>query len=291
MVRWLARLLKDPPPGFVFELSEAGIAMGRTTRPPQFGFRPLEPDVLAISPVRDNVLRLDALTAEVQALAAAPEVRKRQGAVVILPDGSVRVSVLDFDAFPSDAAQQLSLVRFRIKKSLPYDLEGASLSYWAQASGGGRVDVVAAVTPLELVARYEAAFRAAGFQPGLVTTSSLAAMSLVRGDDPAVVAKLSGRVLTLSVVQRALLKLLRSIEMAEGTAEEVLEHLHPTFAYAEDHLAARPRRLLTCGLNGQDVGAFESELGVTAEPLRSRFGAVAGHNAGLLGCLESLEEA
>ncbi|MBM3747123.1 MAG: hypothetical protein FJW34_15150 [Acidobacteria bacterium] len=291
MGRWLARLLKDPPPGYVFELSEAGIAMGRTTRPPQFGFRPLEPDVLAISPVRDNVLRLEALTAEVQALAAAPESRKRQGVVVILPDGSVRVSVLDFDAFPSDAAQQLSLVRFRIKKSLPYDLEGASLSYWAQTSGGGRVDVVAAVAPLELVARYEAAFRAAGFQPGLVTTSSLAAMNLVRGDDPAVVAKLSGRVLTLSVVEGAAPKLLRSIEVAEGTAEEILGHLHPTFAYAEDHLAARPRRLLTCGFDARDAGAFESELGVTAEPLQSRWGAAAGHNAGLLGCLESLEEA
>jgi len=294
MARWLARLLKDPPPGFVFELSEAGIAMARTTQPPKFEFRPLEPDVLSVSPVRDNVLRLEALTAEVRALAQLTETRKHPGAVVLLPDGSVRVSVLDFDAFPSDAAQQLSLIRFRLKKSLPFDLEASSLSYSVQAVGGGRVDVVTAVAPLEIVARYEAAFRAAGFHPGLVTTSTLATLNLVRGETAVVLVKLSGRVLTLSLSQRSMLKLLRTIELADGTPEEILGHLHPTFAYAEDQLAARPERLLVCGFDGHGpelAGAFERELGVAAEPLRSRFGTAGAHNAGLLGCLEFLERA
>jgi len=294
MVRWLTRLLKDPPPGFVFELSEGGIAMARTTEPPQFGFRPLGPDVLSVSPVRDNVLRLEALTAEVRALAQVTETRKRPGAVVLLPDGSVRISVLDFDAFPSDAAQQLSLVRFRLKKSLPFDLEASSLSYSVQAAGGGRVQVVAAVAPLEIVARYEAVFRAAGFHPGLVTTSTLAALNLVRGEGAVVLVKLSGRVLTLSLWQGGVLKLLRTIELADGTFEEILGHLHPTLAYAEDQLAARPERLLVCGFDGQNqeaAGEFERELAVGAEPLRSRFGAAGAHNAGLLGCLEFLERA
>lgn len=291
--RWFAGLLKDPPPGHVFELSEAGIAMARTTHPPKFGFQPLEPDVLSVSPVRDNVLRLEALTAQVRALAPASESRKRNRAVVVLPDGSVRVSVLDFDAFPSDPAQQLSLVRFRLKKSLPFDLEASSLSYDAQPTGGGRLDVVVAVTPLEVVARYEAAFRAAGFHPGLVTTSTLAALKLVRGGAPAVLAKLSGTVLTLSVVAGRALKLLRLIELAEGTPVEILGHLYPTFAYAEDRLGGRPERLLLCGFDGAgaEAGAvFERELGLAVEPLRSKFGLAGAHNAGLLGSLESLEE-
>ena len=292
--RWLARWLKDPPPGYVFEVSEAGIAVGRNTRPPQVGFQPLEAEVIAVSPVRDNVLRLEALTDQVRALAPAGDSRKRQRAVLILPDGSARVSVLDFDAFPSDAAQQAALVRFRIKKSLPYALEVSSLSYYAQAVGAGRMDVVVAVTPREVIARYEAAFRAAGFHPGLVTTSTLAALSLVRGQEPAVVVKLTGPVLTLSVVQGSRLKLLRTIELGEGTAEEILGHLHPTFAYAEDHLATRPQRFLVCGFDGAAAAfgaALQYELGLAAEPLRSRFGAVGAYNAGLLGCLESVEEA
>ncbi len=286
-------LLKDPPPGHIFELSEAGVAMVRTGHPRQFGFQPLEPDVLSVSPLRDNVLRLEELAARVRALAPALESRKRQRAVLILPDGGVRVTVLDFDAFPSEAGQQLSLVRFRLRKSLPFDLDASALSYYPQAAGGGRVDVVAAVAPLEVVARYEAAFRAAGYHPGLVTTSTLAALNLVRGKAPAVLVKLSGRVLTLSLVEGGALKLLRSIELAEGTAEEILEHLYPTFAYAEDNLAARPQRLLTCGLDGVEADlreTLEAEWNLAAEPLRSRYGAVAAHNAGLLGCLESVEE-
>src|SRR4029078_745555 len=103
----------------------------------------------------------------------------------------------------------LSLVRFRIKKSVPYDVESAALSYWPQPVGGGsrKCEVVVAVAPVEIVARYEAPFRAAGIDPGIVTTSSLAALELIDEKGIAVVAKLSGRVLMAMVVDKGLLKL------------------------------------------------------------------------------------
>lgn len=291
--RWFANLLKDPPPAYAFELSEAGIAMARcTARSPQIGFQPLEPDVLSVSPVRDNVLRLEALTARIQALAPRPDSRKRQRAVLILPDGSARVSVVDFDAFPSQPDQQLSLVRFRLKKSLPYDVDSSRLSYFAQPAGDGHpLDVVVAVTPLEIITRYEAPFRAAGFHPGLVTTSTLAAVQLTPRHNLAVLVKLGGRVLTISVLQRGLLKLLRSIELGAADAEEILGHLHPTLAYCEDQLAARPEIVLLCGFGSasQQVGTvFQTELNLPVQPLRSRFGDPDQFNAGLLGCLESM---
>ena len=88
---------------------------------------------------------------------------------LILPDYCTRLAVLDFDSFPSDAAQQLSLIRFRLKRSVPFDVESAAISYWAQPAADKKMDVVAAVAPLEIVSRYEAPFRAAGMLPGLVT--------------------------------------------------------------------------------------------------------------------------
>src|SRR5512140_61126 len=158
---FLTSLLKDPPPAFVFELSEAGIAVARTTSPPQIGFRAIEPQVITVSPVEDNVLKPDILAGHVRALAPARDGRKRQPAALVLPDCGIRVSVLDFDAFPAEAEDQLSLVRFRIKKSLPFDLEGAKVGYHAQANGRGKQrDVVVVVAPIETVARYEAPFRA-----------------------------------------------------------------------------------------------------------------------------------
>jgi type IV pilus assembly protein PilM len=294
IARSILRLFDDPAPHFAFELSEAGIAVARGGRPPRIGFQPLAPDVISVSPVRDNVLRPEALAAQVQAL-AAPLQKKRQRAVLILPDFSVRVVVLDFDAFPDDREQQLSLLRFRLRKSLPFDVESAALSYYPQLgrTSGKRRDVVVAVAPMEILARYEAPFRAAGFHPGLVTTSALCALELMRGAGLAVLAKLDGRTLTLAVADRGVLKLLRTLELAHGSAAEIVSHLHPTFAYIEDHLAARPEKVLVCGagtLAEELRQEFEGEAGTPVEPLRSRYGAPHHYDAGLLGYLESVEE-
>ncbi|MGO9097094.1 MAG: hypothetical protein ACLQGV_17960 [Bryobacteraceae bacterium] len=292
--RAISRLFQDPPPRFVFELSEAGIAVAQTGRPPSIAFQPLEPDVLSVSPVRDNVLRMEALSARVQALAGPPG-KKRQRTVVILPDFCVRVVVLDFDAFPNEPEQQLSLVRFRLRKSLPFDVESAGLSYYPQPNGtpGKRRDVVVAVAPMEILARYEAPFRAAGLQPGLVTTSALCALELLRGAGLAVLVKLAGRALTLAVAGHGTLKLVRTLELADGSAAEIVSHLYPTFAYIEDHLDAKPEKVLVCGpepLARQLLQECEAETGIPVEPLRSRLGVPHHYNAGLLGYLEAAEE-
>jgi type IV pilus assembly protein PilM len=293
---FLRKLLSDPPPRYAFEISQAGLAAARTGTPPQTSFEPLDPDVISVSPVHDNVLRMEALTARVQALAPARD-KKRQRAALILPDYCVRVSVLDFDSFPSDAGQQLSLVRFRVKKSLPFDLDSARVSYFAQLNGKSPkgVDVVTAVTPLEILARYELPFRSAGFHTGVVTTSTLAALEMIRGKGVYVFAKVSGRVLTLAVIAGGVLKLLRSIELAEaGSVPEIVSHLYPTFAYVEDQLASAPEKLIVCGFP-QFVDELRDELAGEAdleiEPLRSRYGAPDQSNAGLLGYLEAFEEA
>jgi len=284
---FMTTLLRDPAPRWAFELSEAGLAVARAARPPETGFHPLDPDVISPSPVRDNILRMEALSARVQALAPRGE-KKRQRAVLILPDYAVRVSVLDFDSFPSDAGQQLSLVRFRIKKSLPFDIDAAGVSYFPQPAAG-RVDVVVAVAPLEIIARYELPFRSAGYHPGLVTTSTLCALELVKSTGPALLARVSGRTLTLAVLDADRLRLLRSIELA-GDAGEIASHLYPTFAFMDDQLGAGPRQVFTCGLTAHANQELSEEIGQTCEPLRSRFGIPDQFNAGLLGYLESLEQ-
>ncbi len=289
----LRKLLNDPPARYAFEISEAGIAAARTAPTPQTSFQPFDSDVISVSPVRDNVQRMEALTAQVRALAPRGE-KKRQRAAVIVPDYAVRVSVLDFDSFPSDTAQQLSLVRFRIKKSLPFDLDSAGLSYFAQPSAGKSVDVVVAVAPLEILARYELPFRTAGFHAGMLTTSTLAALELVPGEGNYVFAKLSGSVLTIAVTARGSLKLLRSIELAERSAAEVASHLFPTFAYVEDQLQTPPEKLIVCGFPhaARDLSEeLAREVSLEIEPLRSRFGVPDQNNAGLFGYLEAQEVA
>jgi len=288
-------LLKDPPPAHVFEVSEAGIAVAEVARQPKISFAALERDVISVSALRDNVLRPEALLNQVRAATPGDGSRKRRRAALILPDYAVRVSVLDFDNFPTDTREQASLVRFRLKRSVPFDVESAAMGFQAQRdhNGGKRVDVVVAVAPLEIVAPYEAPFRLAGFQTGWVTTSTLAALELAPNTGLKVLAKLTGRILSLAVLNHGSLKLIRSIELSDFTAEEIAGHLFPTLAYAEDQLSASPDTLLICGFGATTEGTrqwLQSELGVPTVPLASRYGQPGELNAGLLGYLEKLKE-
>jgi type IV pilus assembly protein PilM len=287
------RLIEDPPPEFVFELSPAGIAWARHAGGLRLGFEPLEPGVLVVSPLKDNVARPDELISRIRTLAPPNGRPRRRTAALILPDYCARVAVLDFDAFPSEPQEQASLVRFRIKKSIPFDLESARLSYQVQTagSGGKKYQVVVAVAALEIVARYEAGFRAAGFEPGYVTTSSLAALALVGAGGIRALAKLSGETLAVTVLEGERLRLVRSVELPALTVEEVMAVLYPTFAYIEDELAAQPERLLVCGFGemaGELAAHLEGEFGVPVQPLGSRFAEPDQTNAGLFGYLEAL---
>jgi type IV pilus assembly protein PilM len=289
----LTELITDPPPAYLFELSEAGIAytvLEKGAPAASVQFRPLDAGVLSVSPLHDNVQQPEILAAQVAGLVPANGARKRRRAALILPDYAARIAVLDFDAFPTDPADQLSLVRFRIKKSIPFDIESATVSYHVQRGHGRtKIEVVAAVIALEIVARYEAPFRAANYVPGFVTTSALAALNLVQAEGIAVLAKLSGQALSVMVLDGPALRLARCVELEEASNEEMLAVLYPTLAYIEDELNSRASRLLLCGFGDASALAAEwqPELGVAIEPVHSRIGAAGPYNSGLLGYLET----
>ena len=283
-------ILRDPPPGMAFEISEEGIAAARIGARVEMEFQPLRPGVLSISPVRENVLEEEAFLAAVKQVAATQAAWKRKGAALILPDYSARITVLDFDQFPADAKEQLALIRFRLKRSVPFDVDTAAISYAVQA-GAGNADVVGVMTPQEIVARYEAPFRAAGMNPGLVTVSSLAALELAPETGLNVFAKLAGRVLTVLVRNKSVLKMARCVELPSADLEDVAAVLAPTFVYVEDNLGGRAEKLTLCGFGERTDEAqrrFTEELGVEVEPLRSPLGTPGEGNAGLLGYLRSV---
>jgi hypothetical protein len=154
--------------------------------------------------------------------------------------------VLDFDTFPAKPEDQLPLLQFRLKKILPYDIDSAAISYVTQPLNKfGKHEVVAVATPLEVVARYEAPFRAANVHAGVVTISHLAMLDLVPPQGVTIVAKLSGDLITVMAVENGVLRLARSLELSERTLDEIAADLYPTFAYCEDSLGSRPEAIPT----------------------------------------------
>jgi len=70
--------------------------------------------------------------------------------MVILPDFAARMAVLDFSQFPADPDEQRALVRFRMKKTVPFDVDAAAVSCLVQPrpEGTKEVDVLATLVSL-----------------------------------------------------------------------------------------------------------------------------------------------
>ena len=246
-----------------------------------------------MSPVHDNIQQPHVLLEHIRALVPPNGHRKRRAAV-ILPDYCARIAVLDFDTFPSDPGEQQALVRFRLKKSVPFEVDTAMVSYVEQprsSTTGPKVEILAAVMSSEIVQQYEAPFRAAGFHPGLITTSSIAALNLLDADGITLLVKLSGRILSVLVLADDVVKLARCIEMDEAGVSDIESVLHPTIAYIEDELKSRPQMVWLAGFGGEAAEfapRWESEWGIAVQPIRSRLGSPNRNNSGLLGYLESV---
>src|SRR5579871_1589140 len=218
----LANLFKDPPPTHVFEVSERGLAFAEVGEPRNAGFTPFEAGVVQVSPVHDNIQQAAVVEERIR-ISFPGNGKSKHRAALILPDYCARVAVLDFDAFPDQQDERMALLRFRMKKSVPFDVDSAMVSYAIQPlkkeAGDTKVEVLVAIMAAEIVSRYEAPFRALQYQPGMVTTSTLAALNLVEADESSMFVKLSGRVLSLMVLQGSVIKLARCIELDSDHAE------------------------------------------------------------------------
>ena len=133
---------------------------------------------------------------------------------LVVPDAAVRVLLLDFDALPAKAAEALPVVRFRLKKLLPFDADGAAVSYQVMATTRDGLQVLAVAMPREVQAEYESLVREAGFEPGAVLPSTLAALAgLAEGETPMLVVNAGLEGVTTAIVKSGVLLLHRTVDL------------------------------------------------------------------------------
>jgi type IV pilus assembly protein PilM len=170
--------------------------------------------------------------------------------IVIVPDASIRTLLLDFDALPAKPEEVEPVIRFRLKKSLPFDVDDAVVSYEI-TRGKGNVRVVAAVSPRSIIEEYEAAFRAEGYLPGVVLSSSIAALGIVDGQRPTLVLKVDANNITITAAEKQELRLIRTLDNPRGpdvTASELAEGVLPSIVFFEDTFAARIEQIYVGGV-------------------------------------------
>ena len=175
---------------------------------------------------------------------------KTRQTTLIVPDAAARVLLLDFDTLPGKISEALPIVRFRLKKMLPFESDVAAVSYQVMSSSRGLVKVLAVAMPREVIDEYESAVREAGYEPGALLPSTLAALAAIdeslsldrstnnrsNGDrGAALVVNASNHAVTTAIVREGIVLLHRSIDLGlDARVEEEAEAVLEAAAEAED---------------------------------------------------------
>lgn len=187
-----------------------------------------------------------------------------QDVIAVLPDSAVRVTLLDFESLPERRQEADAAVRFRLRKSLPFDIEKAALSFEAQQTPQG-LHVAAAVVLHSVLEEYESAFRAAGCSPGVVLPSSLGALGAVDEEQPTMLLKIGQDATSIAVVNNGQLLLFRILEGAGAlTAERIADDIYPSMVYFQDNYGVSVAQLLVSGVRefNELSRALEQQTGV-----------------------------
>jgi len=236
-MRWLDA---TPHPTLAIEFTPEQVSAARFTRTGSldgFAVEALPPGALVPSAIETNIVNPIAVKAAVAAVSKTLKL-KDEDAALIVPDPVIRVFVQHFDDFPRSTEEAIPMLRWKLKKSVPFEVDETLLSYMRQQPRGAGVDVVTAIARLRIIKEYEALLEAQGVRAGVVLSSTLTAISLLEDSKPTLLARLSGTSLTTAIVREGVLAGYRCTELpttaAEITPHMLLEEVYPLAAYYQD---------------------------------------------------------
>ena len=163
---------------------------------------------------------------------------KNQPIALFVPDEVVRVFVLHFDVFPRSSAEAIPMLRWRLKKSVPFEAEETLISYMRQSPREEGVDIVTSLSRLRIIKEYESLIESSGATAGVVLSSTLAAIPLLNDDRPTMMARLSGTTLTTVIAREGVLCGYRctdlSAELDTLDPRVLLDEIFPVATYYQD---------------------------------------------------------
>jgi len=286
-VRWLDAM---PHPPLACEIAATHVAVARGW---PHALEPLPEGAVAPSPVELNLADAGAVTARLQSVLGRLAARPGDAAL-LLPDQVVRVFLLHFETFPRRAEEAVPLLRWRLKKSVPFDVQDTVVSYALQAAppaAPGGVEVLAAVARHRVVRQYEEVLEGAGLRPGVVVSSTLAALALAGEDRATLVARITGRTLTTVIARGETVCVYRCTDLPADAARvapaAVLDEIYPAIAYFQDTWRENVAEVKLAGFGGRFEEfrrALEADLGGRAQPLLapSALGGLPAEARGLL---------
>jgi type IV pilus assembly protein PilM len=234
---WLDALPSVP---LVIEFAPDRVAAARWSRTGSldaYAVESLPEGALVPSAVETNIVNGAAVKAAVASV--CERLRSRdEDVAMILPDTVIRVFVQHFEEFPRSAEEAVPMLRWKLKKSVPFEADETLISFMRQAPREAGLDVVTALARLRIIREYESVVEGVGLYPGVVLSASLASTSLLEDGKPTLLARVSGSSLTTAILRGGVLCGYRCTELpAQGanlTPQMLLEEVFPVAAYYQD---------------------------------------------------------
>jgi type IV pilus assembly protein PilM len=224
-----------------------------------------------------NIIDPDVVTAAVRTVLGRLGTRPTRLALV-LPDSAAKVSLLHFDRIPTRRDDLDQLVRWQLRKSTPFAIEDAAVSYTPGArstEGGG--DFVVVMAKRKIVEEYEGVCAAAGAYAGLIDLTSLSVLNLIliSSGTPAkdwLAVYMRPEYTTVAIVRDGHVIFFRN--RPEGGEDSLADLVHQTAMYYQDRLEGQRFARVFLGGSGRTPDAvalarrsLDERLDSTVEPI------------------------
>ena len=199
-----------------------------------------------------NIADRAAVVAALKRAVEAVESRERHITLVV-PDTAARVLLLDFDTLPAKPAEALPVVRFRLRKLVPFEIDDAAVSYQIMRQSAEEMRVLVTAMPHAVLTEYEEVARLAGLEPGAVLPSTLASLAALSQQGAALVVNRNGHSVTTAITRGEELLLHRSLDLPADEAQcesDVRQAVAVSLAYFEDTLSSTPQEVFYAGPGG-----------------------------------------
>jgi type IV pilus assembly protein PilM len=238
----------SPPPSVAVEIGAGrvtAVVLGTVDGAPAVTAQATErlPDgLVAPSLTTPNLTDNAAVAAAVQRVLRAVGVSRGRVALVI-PDGAAKVSVVRFEKVPAKAEDLAQLVRWQVRKAVPFPIEQSQVSWTPGVTDANGTDYVVTVARQDIVEDYEQAVTAAGVQVGLVDVATFNLVNLLLAGDPGagrgdwLLVHVTPDASTMAIVRDGALLLFRHRPVeGEGSLADLG---HQTAMYYEDRLSGQ----------------------------------------------------
>ena len=283
-----ASWLVSPPPDAAVEIApervSAAALVARGSRGTglavqAYAVESLPPGAIAASLASHNIADRQAVTAAVRAVFGRLDTRVARVALII-PDVAAKVSLIRFDQVPARRDDLDHLVRWQVKKSVPFAVDDACVSYTPSARGAdGSGEFVVVLARRDIVEEYERVCADAGAYAGLVDLATFSVLNLVLASTGApasdwLVVHVRPEYTSIAIVRGPDVIFFRN--RPAGEEESLADLVHQTVMYYQDRLSGQGFARVLLGGSERSPGAIdvarrslEERLDTVVEPIDS----------------------